>query len=211
MCNNSGYVCSHHHFIGFIIAIIKEGFPVIFIVFPTLTIPSPEDFLTATIHFVPPQLSLTLTNAILATSLLTHDLFKKEEDPDKICKTVGIMSLSSSLFGGFPMCHGAGGLAAHYRFGARGGLSLILGGIILYSIGILCIDPDITKALPIGMFGVLLVVVAVELAKHGLKTDNGIVTGLITVLAVPFGIAIGFCAGLILAWTLIYRNRHLNK
>jgi len=196
---------------GFIVAFLSAGFPTfISIPVPNLQIPSPEDFFNATIHFVPPQLPLTLTNAILATSLLAHDLFKREMNPDKICKTVGMMSLSASLFGGFPMCHGAGGLAAHYRFGARGGLSLILGGILLFLIGILCADPEITDALPVGMFGVLLIVVAVELAKHGLKTDNYWITGLIAVLAVLFGLAIGFCAGPILAWILIYRKEHLK-
>ncbi len=197
---------------GFFIALLIAGVPTfISIPIPILEIPTPEEFLKATIHFVPPQLPLTLTNAILATSLLAHDLFKREENPDKICKTVGLMSLSASLFGGFPMCHGAGGLAAHYRFGARGGLSLILGGVLLFLIGILCEDPDISGALPVGMFGVLLLVVAVELAKHGLKTDNIIVSGLIAVLAVPFGLAIGFCAGLILAWILLYRKRLLER
>jgi len=196
---------------GFFVAIFSAGFPsFISIPVPLLEIPSPNDFFYATIHFVPPQLPLTLTNAILATSLLAHDLFKREENPDTICKTVGMMSLSASLFGGFPMCHGAGGLAAHYRFGARGGLSLLFGGVLLFMIGILCSDLEISGALPVGMFGVLLIVVAVELAKHGLKTDNIIVSGLIAVLAVPFGLAIGFCAGLILAWVLIHRKNHLT-
>ncbi|NLV27424.1 MAG: sulfate transporter [Methanomicrobiales archaeon] len=198
---------------GFFVAIISAGIPTsisISIPIPGLQIPSPEDFFNAIIHFVPPQLPLTLTNAILATSLLALDLFKKEENPDKICKTIGIMSLSASLLGGFPMCHGAGGLAAHYRFGARGGLSLILGGILLFMIGILCADPEISGALPIGMFGVLLIVVAIELAKHGLKTDNYFVTGLIAVLAVPFGLAIGFFAGLVVAWGIQYHKHRIN-
>ncbi|NLV27186.1 MAG: hypothetical protein GXY48_08500 [Methanomicrobiales archaeon] len=50
----------------------------------------------------------------------------------------------------------------------------------------------------------------IELAKHGLITDDYLVTGLIAVLAVPFDLAIGFCAGLILAWILIYRKEHLK-
>lgn len=197
---------------GFIIAFIIAGFPSItFFSVPILQIPSAADFLDATVRLIPPQLPLTLTNAILATSLLVHDLFKRDENPDKICKSLGLMSLSSSLFGGFPMCHGAGGLAAHYRFGARGGLSLILGGIILLVIGIICTDSNFSTAIPVGMFGVLLVVVAIELAKHGLKTDNLVVSGLVAVIAVPFGLAAGFCAGLILAWVIRYRDNNSMK
>jgi len=34
---------------------------------------------------------------------------------------MGIANLPAGLFGAVPMCHGTGGLAAHYRFGARTG------------------------------------------------------------------------------------------
>jgi MFS superfamily sulfate permease-like transporter len=193
---------------GFFIAFLSTGFPSItFFSVPTLQLPSSSDFFDASVRLIPPQLPLTLTNAILATSLLVHDLFKRDENPDKICKSIGLMSLSSSLFGGFPMCHGAGGLAAHYRFGARGGLSLILGGLVLLLTGVICTDTNFSSALPVGMFGVLLVVVAIELAKHGLKTENLLVSGLIAVISLPFGLALGFGAGLVLAWALRYRNK----
>jgi MFS superfamily sulfate permease-like transporter len=193
---------------GFFIAFLSTGFPSItFFSVPTLQLPSSSDFFDASVRLIPPQLPLTLTNAILATSLLVHDLFKKNKNPDKICKSIGLMSLSSSLFGGFPMCHGAGGLAAHYRFGARGGLSLILGGLVLLLTGVICTDTNFSSALPVGMFGVLLVVVAIELAKHGLKTENLLVSGLIAVISLPFGLALGFGAGLVLAWALRYRNK----
>jgi len=36
------------------------------------------------------------------------------------------MNLTSVPFGGFPMCHGSGGLAAQYRFGARTGGQTLL-------------------------------------------------------------------------------------
>jgi len=43
------------------------------------------------------------------------------------------MNLVSPLFGGIPMCHGAGGMAGHVRFGARtGGALVILGGILIF-------------------------------------------------------------------------------
>ena len=51
-----------------------------------------------------------------------------------------------------------------------GGLSLILGGILLFLIGILCSDPEISGALPIGMFGILLIVVANRTCKT--RTNN---------------------------------------
>ncbi len=193
---------------GFLVSFIFAGLPT-FTTFPVpgLVIPSPEDFFTATVVLLPPQLPLTLTNAILATSLLVTDLFARTENPDRLSKTIGVMSISSSLFGGFPMCHGAGGLAAHYRFGARGGLSLLFGGLFLLLIAGICADPAIVNALPIGMFGILLIVVAFELAKHGIKTKRWLVTGIIAVLSIPFGLAVSFCIGLLVAWTLRYREK----
>ncbi len=42
------------------------------------------------------------------------------------------MNLGSAIFGGVPMCHGAGGMAEHVAFGARtGGAPIILGTILL--------------------------------------------------------------------------------
>ncbi|PWR74863.1 putative sulfate/molybdate transporter [Methanospirillum stamsii] len=197
---------------GFVLAVFTTGFhgtpsfPV-----PELVIPEIHDFYTALIVLIPPQIPLTLTNAILATSLLITDLFKKDVNPDRLCKTVGIMSVSSSLFGGFPMCHGAGGLAAHYRFGARTGLSLVFGGLLLIVIAGICTFPDIVSALPKGMFGILLVVVAIELARHGLKTTDRIVSGIIAVLSIPFGLAIAFVAGFVFAWGLQYHKKGLKN
>ncbi|MDD1723855.1 MAG: putative sulfate/molybdate transporter [Methanospirillum sp.] len=192
---------------GFLFAFIIAGFPSAGVLpLPHLTIPSGSAFLTALVLLVPPQLPLTLTNAILATSLLISDLFNRNEDPDRLSRTVGLMSASSSLFGGFPMCHGAGGLAAHYRFGARGGLSMVIGGCLLLFIAGVCTTPDIMKNLPEGMFGVLLLVVAIELASHGIKTKNRFVTAVIALLAIPAGLAVAFGAGLITAWILMYRK-----
>ena len=40
------------------------------------------------------------------------------------------MNVVASFFGGMPMCHGAGGLAGQYYFGARTGGASILEGLI---------------------------------------------------------------------------------
>ena len=86
-----------------------------------LVLPVPSDFPSALATLVLPQLVLTIANAILATSLLTKDLFGKDVPPKKFSTTIGLMNLTSVPFGGFPMCHGAGGLAGQYRYGARTG------------------------------------------------------------------------------------------
>jgi MFS superfamily sulfate permease-like transporter len=46
--------------------------------------------------------------------------------------STGVMNLGSGVFGGVPMCHGAGGMAGHVAFGARtGGAPIILGVLLL--------------------------------------------------------------------------------
>lgn len=198
--------------LGFILAISRAGLPDPGVLsLPGLVLPNPDEFITAGIHLVPPQFPLTLTNAILATTLLVSDLFKKDVNPDTLCKSVGLMSMSSSFFGGFPMCHGAGGLAAHYRFGARTGFALIFGGFLLASLAIICADPKVVMALPKGMFGVLLVVVAIELIKYGINTQKWVITGLIGLLAIPFGLAVAFFTGLVLSWILLFREDRLIR
>lgn len=44
--------------------------------------------------------------------------------------SVGVLNLIACTFGGMPMCHGAGGLAAQYRFGARHGASMVFLGSV---------------------------------------------------------------------------------
>lgn len=114
------------------------------------------------------------------------------------------MSLSSALLGGFPMCHGAGGVAAHYRFGARSGMAMIIGGLVLIGAATLFTDPTTLSAIPKGVFGSLLLVVAIELILHGLKTESKLVTGVMGIISIPGGIAVAFISGLILAGLIRY-------
>jgi hypothetical protein len=77
---------------------------------------------------------LTVANAIMATSLLSRDLFPPWVDSPKISRTIGLMNLVSVPFGGMPMCHGAGGLAGQYRFRARTWGANIYAGLILVAV-----------------------------------------------------------------------------
>jgi MFS superfamily sulfate permease-like transporter len=48
------------------------------------------------------------------------------------------MNMGSALFGGVPMCHGAGGMAGHVAFGARTGGAPIILGVILLCLAFFC-------------------------------------------------------------------------
>jgi len=198
--------------LGVGVLILTSGTPEItFPTLPVLIIPDLSQYLTAGVQLAIPQIPLTLANAVLATSLLATELYHRPVSPDRLSLTIGVMSLSTSVLGGFPMCHGAGGVAAHYRFGARHGSAMIIGGIILIAAATVLTDPHTLDAIPEGVFGALLLAVSIELIIHGMKTDNRLVTGVIAVIALPAGIATAFVGGLILSALMRYHSRERIK
>jgi hypothetical protein len=102
---------------------------------PSLDVPSASAFGTAFVLLVVPQLPLTFGNAVVAVDDLAHEYFgpaSARVTPSRICLSAGIGNVGSALLGGMPMCHGAGGLTAHVKLGARtAGMNLVLGGAFL--------------------------------------------------------------------------------
>ncbi|MEP2543899.1 MAG: putative sulfate/molybdate transporter, partial [Alphaproteobacteria bacterium] len=103
-------------------------------------LPSPAEVERAVSLFVLPQLSLTFTNAVLLTALIAGDYFGDRAGhvtPVRLSVTSGLANLLLTPFGALPMCHGAGGLAAHYRFGARSGTAPLLLGLVLLAFALM--------------------------------------------------------------------------
>lgn len=132
------------------------------------------DLVTGILVLGLPQLPLTLGNAILATVEENNSLF-----PDRpiTVKAVALdhaaLNLVGTALGGVPMCHGAGGMAGHVRFGARtGGALVILGGIVL-ALGLFFADSValLFRLFPPALLGVILFFGGLELATGAL--DNG--------------------------------------
>ncbi|KLK88184.1 sulfate transporter [Methanoculleus sediminis] len=190
--------------IGLAAGIAVQGMPPFRLMpLPVPVVPMPADFLAGTWDLALPQIPLTIANAILATSLLTYDLFpKKGVDPDRLSRTIGAMNLVSTPLGGFPMCHGAGGLAAMYRFGARTGGANIVAGIFILVFAVAFAPPEVLTLIPFGVFGALLVFVAIELGKHSVKTESYLVTGVIAVLTLIVGLTFAFIVGMIVAYAM---------
>jgi len=130
------------------------------------------------------------------------DLVHRDAKPDKLLISIDLMNLTSVPFGGLPMCHGAGGLAAQYRYGARTGGSNIISGMILLPIALFFASPEFVAIIPMGVFGALLVFVAIGLGKHSFKTSSYIVTITTAILALIFNMSIAFIVGIILAYSL---------
>jgi MFS superfamily sulfate permease-like transporter len=76
------------------------------------------------------------------------------------------MNLISTFIGGIPMCHGAGGMAGHIRFGARTGGALVILGVIVLLTGLFLSDSVtlLLQVFPRPILGVILFFAGVELA-----------------------------------------------
>jgi len=151
-----------------------------------------------------PQIPLTFGNAVVAITSENNRLFPEHPvNENKIAISQGIMNLISALFGGIPVCHGAGGMAGHVRFGARtGGALVILGGILLAA-GI-CFGSSVLlifEIFPQSVLGVILFFAGLELAAPAWDTGQERKDQYLLLVTAGFSlwnIGIGFAVGLIL-------------
>ncbi len=126
-----------------------------------------NDFVAGTLLFALPQIPLTLGNAVIAITAENNELFPDRPVTEKkIAISQGIMNLVAPLFGGIPMCHGAGGMAGHVRFGAKTGGALVILGSILIFIALFFSESIsiIFKIFPNAILGVILFFAGSELA-----------------------------------------------
>jgi MFS superfamily sulfate permease-like transporter len=142
--------------------------PAFDLTFPPFVLPSFSDLWHALIVAVVPQMPLTLTNAVIITAALAHDLFPaaRRVSERSLCLSAGLANLALAPLGAMPMCHGAGGLQAQYRFGARTGAAPIFLGIILLvlALGFAGWAGDLFAFVPPAAVGALLLVAGTDLA-----------------------------------------------
>lgn len=167
-------------------------------------LPGMDEWQQAFSMVVLPQLALTITNAIVLTALVVGDYYGDQAhrvSPARLSVSSGLANLLLVPLGALPMCHGAGGVAAHHRFGARTGLAPVLLGAGLLLVAFIPQGPALIAAIPTAGLGALLLVAAVELASSKrlwvAKPSCWpviAVTALVTVWADPL---IGLLAGLV--------------
>lgn len=180
---------------------------------PEVVVPSSRDWRVGILRAGLPQLSLTVFNSVISVSQLAIQLFPdKPASPGRIATSVGLMNLVGAWFGAMPSCHGAGGLAAQVRFGARYGtapiflgsmkivLSLFFGSSLFF----------ILQSFPSALLGAMLVIAGMELAAVARyqRSMRGMAVLLFTA-AVTLALqhtAEGAVAGLIIAYSLAFRD-----
>jgi hypothetical protein len=115
------------------------------------------------------QLPLTTLNSVVAASALAKDLLPDRPAPSvtALGYSVAGMNLVGCWFGAMPVCHGAGGLAAQWRFGARSGASVIVLGVMKLLLGLVFGDSlmGVIRTFPGVLLGVMVLGAGLELAR----------------------------------------------
>jgi hypothetical protein len=144
---------------------------------PQTFVPSWSQFSTGALDAGLGQVPLTTLNSIIAVSYLSADLLPNLPAPSvtSIGLSVAMMNLIGGWFGAMPVCHGSGGLAAQYRFGARSGASIIILGSFKILLGLLFGESlvGLLREYPKGLLGVMVLAAGLELAKVGESLNYG--------------------------------------
>lgn len=126
------------------------------------------------------QLPLTTLNSVIAAAALASDLMGPSfpgstPTVTELGLSVAAMNLVGCWFGAMPVCHGAGGLAAQYRFGARSGASIILLGSLKLFLGLFLGTTllDLLGSFPKSILGIMVAAAGLELARVGQSLNHG--------------------------------------
>ena len=175
-----------------------------------LTVPDfdAEVLLTALTVLVIPQLPLSFANSCLATADAARSYFGDKAaavKPGRLATSLGSANIVAGAISGMPVCHGAGGLTAHYAFGARtAGAPLAMGAALL----VLAIVfggglAAVLTAFPLPVLAALLAaagVLHIGLARDLEGARAWAIALLVAGLGFALNLAVGLGAGLIAWW-----------
>jgi MFS superfamily sulfate permease-like transporter len=181
-----------------------------------VTLPSPAEIWRGIELLVLPQLPLTLTNAVIVTALVCRDLFPTaagRASERNLALSSGLANLALAPLGAMPMCHGAGGVQAQHRFGARTGLAPVMLGLVLLVLGLGFAGSAaaLFALIPLAAVGALLMVAGSDLALSRRLFDAQ--PSCWPVIAVAAGVTLAFnpavgllagCAGEVVRKAVLY-------
>ncbi|MBR9726887.1 putative sulfate/molybdate transporter [Shewanella intestini] len=182
-----------------------------------LSWPNVDEWSQAALLLVLPQLALTLTNAVIVVSALATSKFPEDEAklvPKRFAISSGWANLLLAPFGGMAMCHGAGGFAVQYYFGARSYVAPLIFGVTCIAIA-LCWGQGMANLLsliPMALLGALLAIAGIQLAWSKRFIDGKpyciFVIFTTALMCLLFNTAVGLIAGLLLEFI---RRHQLTK
>jgi SulP family sulfate permease len=178
-------------------------------VFP-FEFPAGADFTFALFALVLPQLPMTMGNAVIAYTDLSAEYCPDKASKltnRKACVSMALANFFSFSLGGMPLCHGAGGLAAHYRFGARTAGSNLMIGLLFAGLAIVFGNSiiQVFNLIPMSILGVLLIFAGAQLTLAMMDLDRRkdfFVATLILGITLASNLAAGFIAGMVVAHVL---------
>ncbi|WP_426060547.1 putative sulfate/molybdate transporter [Hymenobacter sp. B1770] len=176
---------------------------------PSWHVPQTADILTGAVLLALPQIPLSLGNSVLATRQIAADYFPERNlTVRKISFTYSLMNLVSPFLGGFPVCHGSGGMVGHYTFGARTGGSVVIYGGLFLVLGLFFSQgfQQVVQIFPLPILGVLLLFEALTLATL-LRDISGRPADLLVALLVGLlcaGLPYGYLVGLVVGTAIYY-------
>jgi hypothetical protein len=171
---------------------------------PTWRVPATADIITGALLLALPQIPLSLGNSVLATKQVAQDYFPERPlTVRQIGFTYSLMNLVNPFLGGFPVCHGSGGMVGHYTYGARSGGSVMLYGALYLTLGLFFSQgfTEVVQIFPLPVLGVLLTFEALTLAALlrdiSSQRNNLLVALLVGVISanLPYGYLVGLLVG----------------
>lgn len=142
---------------------------------PKVVIPTWEDFKTGFWRAGLPQLPLTTLNSVVAVCKLSEELFPEHPaNPSHVAVSMGAMNVVGTWFGVMPCCHGASGLAAQVKFGAKSGTAPVLLGIAKIVLGLSFGSSllSLLRKFPPALLGAMLFYSGLELATSCRSEDE---------------------------------------
>ncbi len=175
--------------------------------------PTLQQLLDGIEYAVLPQIPLTLTNAVIVTAALSRQLFPAEARPASernLALTTGLGNLLAAPFGGYLMCHGAGGLSGHYHFGARTATAPVIIGLVFLGLGLFLGGSgyELLRTIPEAVLGALLLFSGIDLAlssKPGSYKDADL---FLVLLMAAIGVAVNPAAAFAVGVPLAYGVKH---
>ena len=180
---------------------------------PHLILPTLAQVEDGVIHAVLPQIPLTLTNAIIVTAAVSRQLFPDRSDrvtERNLALTTGIGNLLAAPFGGYLMCHGAGGMTGHYRFGARTATAPLLLGLLLAALGLFlgASGYQLLRTIPDAVLGGLLLFSGIDLALSSRPAEYAGADLFLVLLMAAIGVAVNPAAAFAVGLPLAYAVKH---
>jgi SulP family sulfate permease len=169
-----------------------------------LSLPNGHAFAIALTTLVLAQLPLTFGNSVVATADAERSYFGQRAArvrPNRLAASIGLTNLATGLAHGLPLCHGAGGVTAHYKLGARTAAATASVGALYLALALAfgASLPAVLQLLLPGALAGMLLYVAIQ---HGVLAsqlesalDRVIAAGVGVITLLSGNLAIGFGAG----------------